>query len=136
MTTKPETLRTKTIVLADTGDLEAVRYLKPMNCATNRPIVPKTTINEVIARGVRLNANALACIGAIADRLAASVGTALKSKGSLHLSVASPKIWRNFATSCARNQQCGNKPRWLVCSRDKPLKRGRFSRHVSERAGG
>lgn len=85
MTTKLDTLRTMTTVVADTGDIEAVRRLKPIDCTTNPSIVLKAlstpdfedTIKEAIDWGTRQNGSTEALVGAIADRLAVSVGVAL-----------------------------------------------------------
>ncbi len=41
MTSKLDRLRTMTVVVADTGDLEAVRRLKPQDCTTNPSLVLK-----------------------------------------------------------------------------------------------
>jgi transaldolase len=85
MTSKLDQLRSMTTVVADTGDIEAVRRLKPVDCTTNPSIVLKAlgtpefadTMNEAIAWGRRQNGGAEARVGAVADRLAVSVGAAL-----------------------------------------------------------
>ena len=41
MTSKLEQLRQMTTVVADTGDIDAVRKLKPVDCTTNPTIVLK-----------------------------------------------------------------------------------------------
>ena len=85
MNSKLDQLRAMTTVVADTGDIEAVRRLKPVDCTTNPSIVLKAlgtpefddTMNEAVAWGVRQNAGAEARVAAVADRLAVSVGAAL-----------------------------------------------------------
>lgn len=85
MTSKLEQLRAMTTVVADTGDIEAVRRLKPVDCTTNPSIVLKAlgspefadTMDEALAWGARQNGGAEARVAAVADRLAVSVGAAL-----------------------------------------------------------
>jgi transaldolase len=85
MTTKLDELRAMTTVVADTGDIEAVRRLKPIDCTTNPSIGLKAlgtaefedTMKEAIGWGARRNGGAEARIAAVADRLAVSVGAAL-----------------------------------------------------------
>lgn len=85
MNSKLDQLRSMTTVVADTGDIEAVRRLKPVDCTTNPSIVLKAlgtpefddTMNEAVAWGVRQNAGAEDRVAAVADRLAVSVGAAL-----------------------------------------------------------
>ena len=74
-----------TTVVADTGDIEAVRRLKPVDCTTNPSIVLKAlgtpefedTLAEALAWGARRNWGSGARVAAVADRLAVSVGAAL-----------------------------------------------------------
>jgi len=85
MTSKLDQLRSMTTVVADTGDIEAVRRLKPVDCTTNPSIVLKAlgtpdfedTMNEAVAWGSRQNGGADARVAAVSDRLAVSVGAAL-----------------------------------------------------------
>jgi transaldolase len=85
MTSKLDQLRSMTTVVADTGDIEAVRRLKPVDCTTNPSIVLKAlgtpefedTMNEAVAWGARQGGQSEARIAAVADRLAVSVGAAL-----------------------------------------------------------
>ena len=85
MTSKLDQLRSMTTVVADTGDIEAVRRLKPVDCTTNPSIVLKAlgtpefedTMNEAVAWGARQAGEADARVAAVADRLAVSVGAAL-----------------------------------------------------------
>lgn len=72
-------LRAMTTVVADTGDIEAVARLKPVDCTTNPSIVLKAlgteqfadTFDEAIRWGKSQSGNVAA---AVADRLAISVG--------------------------------------------------------------
>jgi transaldolase len=71
-----------TTVVADTGDIEAVRRLKPVDCTTNPSIVLKaletSEFDETFQEALRWGANLAADREAlIADRLAVSVGAAL-----------------------------------------------------------
>lgn len=85
MTNKLEQLRAMTTVVADTGDIEAVARLKPVDCTTNPSIVLKAlstpvfadTMAESIAWGRKQGGNPQAVAAAVADRLAVSVGEAL-----------------------------------------------------------
>lgn len=78
-------LREMTTVVADTGDVEAVRQLKPVDCTTNPTIVLKALgsgrfaddIKEALVWSKHQVGSADAVVAAIADRLAVSVGKAL-----------------------------------------------------------
>ncbi|MBB4062977.1 transaldolase [Gellertiella hungarica] len=85
MTSKLDQLRAMTTVVADTGDIEAVARLKPVDCTTNPTIVLKAlgtpmfadAIKEAVAWGKSQGGSAEAVVAAVADRLAISVGAAL-----------------------------------------------------------
>ncbi|WP_037151774.1 transaldolase [Rhizobium freirei] len=85
MTSKLDQLRAMTTVVADTGDIEAVARLKPVDCTTNPTIVLKAlgtpmfadAIKEAVAWGKRQGGASEAVTAAVADRLAISVGAAL-----------------------------------------------------------
>ncbi|WP_117195711.1 transaldolase [Rhizobium terrae] len=85
MTSKLEQLRSMTTVVADTGDIEAVARLKPVDCTTNPSIVLKAIgtpvfadkVKEAIAWGRKQGGQQDAVVSAVADRLAISVGAAL-----------------------------------------------------------
>jgi transaldolase len=85
MTSRLDQLRSMTTVVADTGDIEAVRRLKPVDCTTNPSIVLKAlgtpefedTVNEAISWGSRQGGEKEARVAAVADRLTVSVGAAL-----------------------------------------------------------
>jgi transaldolase len=84
-TSKLDQLRAMTTIVADTGDLEAVKRLKPVDCTTNPSIVLKAlrtdafrdVISEAVHWGRRQNGSAAQIAAATADRLAISVGVEL-----------------------------------------------------------
>ncbi len=81
MASKLEQLRSMTVVVADTGDIDAVRRLKPQDCTTNPTLLLKAAENpayahlveEAVIWGRRSGADATA----VCDRLAVSFGTEL-----------------------------------------------------------
>ncbi|OLP54516.1 transaldolase [Rhizobium rhizosphaerae] len=85
MTSKLEQLRSMTTVVADTGDIEAVARLKPVDCTTNPTIVLKAlgtdmfaeSVDEAVRWGTRQGGDSDAAVAAVADRLAISVGAKL-----------------------------------------------------------
>ncbi|MGE6739373.1 transaldolase [Allorhizobium pseudoryzae] len=85
MASKLEQLRSMTTVVADTGDIEAVARLKPVDCTTNPTIVLKALgtpvfadrVKEAVAWGKSQSGSSEAVVAAVADRLAISVGAAL-----------------------------------------------------------
>src|SRR5215468_11219920 len=85
MASKLEQLRGMTVVVADTGDIEAVRRLKPQDCTTNPTLLLKAVENpayahlveEAVAWGHGKGGNPDAVAAAVCDRLAVSFGTEL-----------------------------------------------------------
>lgn len=85
MKSKLDQLREITTVVADTGDIEAVARLKPVDCTTNPSIVLKAlgtpmfadAVKEAVSWGKKQGGHSDAVVGAVADRLAISVGAAL-----------------------------------------------------------
>ncbi len=85
MTSKLEQLRAMTTVVADTGDIEAVARLKPVDCTTNPSIVLKAlgtdmfkdVFSEAIAWGKASGRPHDEAVAAVTDRLAVSVGAEL-----------------------------------------------------------
>ncbi|QCI96912.1 transaldolase [Agrobacterium larrymoorei] len=85
MTSKLDQLRAITTVVADTGDIDAVARLKPVDCTTNPSIVLKAlgtpafadTVKEAVSWGRKQGGSSDGVIAAVADRLAISVGAAL-----------------------------------------------------------
>ncbi|HEY8566346.1 MAG TPA: transaldolase [Beijerinckiaceae bacterium] len=85
MTTKLDHLRAMTGVVADTGDVEAVRRLKPQDCTTNPTLILKAAempayaglLAEALAWGQRQGGTKEAVAGAVCDRLAVAFGAEL-----------------------------------------------------------
>ena len=85
MTSILDQLRDMTTVVADTGDIEAVARLKPVDCTTNPSIVLKSlalpqfaeVMDEAITWGRAQSGARPAVTDAVADRLAISVGAEL-----------------------------------------------------------
>ncbi|WP_334175141.1 transaldolase [Pseudoxanthobacter sp.] len=85
MVSKLDQLRQMSVVVADTGDIDAVSQLKPVDCTTNPTLVLKAvslprfaeTLDEAVAWGRAQSGTPAAVAGAVADRLAVSVGAAL-----------------------------------------------------------
>jgi len=85
MTSKLDQLKDMTTVVADTGDMDAIRLFKPTDCTTNPTLVLKAAalpayegvIADAIAWGKQQSGTREAIIGAVADRLAVSFGTEL-----------------------------------------------------------
>ncbi|WP_127089791.1 transaldolase [Aquabacter cavernae] len=82
MASKLDQLRQMTVVVADTGDMEAVARFRPIDCTTNPTIVLKAldtpafapAMEEAVAWGRAQAGDRAAVAGAVADRLAISVG--------------------------------------------------------------
>ncbi len=85
MPSKLDQLRTMTVVVADTGDLEAVRRLHPVDCTTNPTLILKAVetpayaalVDEAIAWGGRQSGAREAVVAATCDRLAVTFGAEL-----------------------------------------------------------
>jgi transaldolase len=85
MISKLDLLRKMTLVVADTGDLEAVARLKPVDCTTNPTLLLKAATSpasaELVAEAIRWGrgqgGSADGIVGAICDRLAVAVGAEL-----------------------------------------------------------
>jgi transaldolase len=85
MTSKLDQLRAITTVVADTGDIDAVARLKPVDCTTNPTIVLKAlgtpmfadAVKEAVSWGKKQGGESDAVVASVADRLAISVGAAL-----------------------------------------------------------
>ncbi|WOI56338.1 transaldolase [Palleronia sp. LCG004] len=76
---KLEQLRDMTVVVADTGDVEAVRRLKPQDCTTNPSIVLKAVGSEYFADTLSetIQANRGKDPSMVADALTVAVGAEL-----------------------------------------------------------
>lgn len=85
MTSKLEQLRKMTVVVADTGDIEAIRTLKPVDCTTNPTLLLKAValpalsgiFDEALAWGRQQRGDRNAIAARVADRLAVGVGAEL-----------------------------------------------------------
>jgi transaldolase len=85
MASKLDQLRGMTVVVADTGDIEAVRRLRPQDCTTNPSLLLKAVENpayahlveEAIGWGRSQGGDPDAAAKAVCDRLAISFGTEL-----------------------------------------------------------
>jgi transaldolase len=85
MPSKLDQLRAMTVVVADTGDLDAVRRLKPQDCTTNPTLLLKAAnaaggadlVGEALRWGRSQGGSREAVIAAICDRLAVQVGAEL-----------------------------------------------------------
>lgn len=80
---KLDQLKDMTVVVADTGDIDAIRRLKPVDCTTNPTLVLKAVplpayeqvLYDAVAWGKAQGGSG--AVGAVADRLAVAVGTEL-----------------------------------------------------------
>lgn len=85
MPSKLEQLRKMTVVVADTGDIEAIRALKPVDCTTNPTLLLKavalpalaSTFDAAIAWGRKQGGDRQGVVARVADRLAVGVGAEL-----------------------------------------------------------
>ena len=85
MASKLDQLREMTVVVADTGDIEAIRALHPVDCTTNPTLLLKAValpglsaiVDETLAWGRKQNGDNDSRIPAVADRLAVAVGAEL-----------------------------------------------------------
>ena len=81
MTSKLDQLKSMTTVVADTGDLEAVKKFKPTDCTTNPSLILKAAQDpagaDIIKEGILWGRNQKAVTSQICDRLAVSFGTEL-----------------------------------------------------------
>jgi transaldolase len=85
MPSKLDQLRAMTVVVADTGDIDAVRRLKPVDCTTNPSLLLKAVQTpmggEILAEAIRWAAgrpgSAEARSVAVCDRVAVAIGREL-----------------------------------------------------------
>lgn len=85
MTSKLDRLKAVTVVVADTGDIETVRRLRPQDCTTNPTLLLKAVqsgnsadiVDEALAWGKGLKGNHEEIVARVADRLAVSFGAEL-----------------------------------------------------------
>jgi transaldolase len=85
MTSKLEQLRTMSVVVADTGDLDAIRAWKPVDCTTNPTLLLKAvtlpalaaTLEEALGWGRQQVGARDTVVAQVADRLTIAVGAEL-----------------------------------------------------------
>lgn len=85
MTSKLEQLRKMTVVVADTGDIEAIRASRPVDCTTNPTLLLKAialpalsgVFEEAILWGRKQTGDRASNVARVADRLAVAVGAEL-----------------------------------------------------------
>jgi transaldolase len=85
MPSKLDQLRDMTVVVADTGDLEAVRRLRPQDCTTNPTLILKAVespgggdlVAEALRWGSGRGGGRDGVVGAVCDRLAVAFGAEL-----------------------------------------------------------
>jgi len=85
MPSKLEQLAAMTVIVADTGDLEAVRRLRPVDCTTNPTLILKSAgmashaglLDEALRWGRSQGGSREGAVSAVSDRLAVAVGAEL-----------------------------------------------------------
>src|SRR5262249_37301930 len=85
MSSKLEQLRAMTVVVGDTGDIDAVRRLKPHDCTTNPSLILKAMstpigadiLSEAIQWAERAGGNVENRVIAACDRVAVAIGSEL-----------------------------------------------------------
>lgn len=85
MTSKLDQLKAMTVVVADTGDIDAIRAFRPTDCTTNPTLILKAAqmpayahlVDEAVAWGRKQGGSAAAVTGAVCDRLAVNFGAEL-----------------------------------------------------------
>jgi transaldolase len=85
MPSKLEQLKEMTVVVADTGDIEAIRTFRPVDCTTNPTLILKAAempryagiLDSAIDWGRRQSGGRKAVAAAVADRLAVDFGAEL-----------------------------------------------------------
>lgn len=85
MASKLDQLKAVTVVVADTGDIETVRRLRPQDCTTNPTLLLKAVksgdyagiVDEALGWGKSLSGERDQIVSRIADRLAVSFGAEL-----------------------------------------------------------
>jgi transaldolase len=85
MGSKLDQLREMTVVVADTGDIDAIRTLHPVDCTTNPTLLLKAfglpalagLVDEALSWGRKQAGSRESVVSKVADRLAVSVGAEL-----------------------------------------------------------
>ena len=81
MASKLDQLRMMTTVVADTGDMQAIRAFKPTDCTTNPTLILKAAqmpaYAHLLEEALHWAARTRADVGAVTDRLAVNFGAEL-----------------------------------------------------------
>ncbi len=85
MASKLEQLKSMTVVVADTGDIEAIRQFKPTDCTTNPSLILKAAqmpayahlVDEAVTWARKQSGSKAAVAGKACDRVATNFGEAL-----------------------------------------------------------
>jgi transaldolase len=85
MSSKLDRLKSMTVVVADTGDIDAIRQFKPTDCTTNPSLILKAAqmpayahlMDEAVAWAKKQAGNKLVVAAAACDRVAVNFGEAL-----------------------------------------------------------
>jgi transaldolase len=114
VTSSLEQLRAMSTIVADTGDLEAVERLKPIDCTTNPTIVLKAiednayhyVVQEALSWGRKRSGDPIRIAAATADRLAISIGIELLRRVPGYVSTeVDANLSFNVAASAAKARQ-------------------------------
>jgi transaldolase len=82
---KLDQLKSMTVVVADTGDIDAIRQFQPTDCTTNPSLILKAAqmpnyaplVEEAVAWGRKQSGRKTAIVSAVCDRVAVNFGQAL-----------------------------------------------------------
>ena len=85
MSSKLDQLKSMTVVVADTGDIEAIQAFQPTDCTTNPTLILKAAqmpayahlVDEAVQWGRAQGGDQAAVVAAVCDRLAVTFGTEL-----------------------------------------------------------
>ncbi len=85
MSSKLDQLKSMTVVVADTGDIEAIQAFQPTDCTTNPTLILKAAqmpayahlVDEAVHWGRAQGGDQSAIVAAVCDRLAVTFGTEL-----------------------------------------------------------
>ncbi len=85
MSSKLDQLKSMTVVVADTGDIEAIQAFQPTDCTTNPTLILKAAqmpayahlVDEAVQWGRAQGGDHAAVVAAVCDRLAVTFGTEL-----------------------------------------------------------
>ena len=117
MASKLDQLKSMTVVVADTGDIEAIRAFHPTDCTTNPSLILKAAqmpgyasiLDEALDWGRRKGGCREAVTAAVADRLAVVV------RGRAHAAscpAASRPRWTRISPSTPRPASTRRGPSW------------------------